>query len=482
MLMPRLRAQSIQSARKPNLLVFLPDQFRADVLACYGSRHAFAPNLDKLASQSSIFSRAYITQPVCTPSRSSLLSGTWPHWNGCIGNSSVLNPRLLCLPELLVDNDYHTGYLGKWHLGDEFRAQHGFNEWLSIIDSKGTKVTDTSEAHEISDYAKFLLAHGIKPKASEHGIFSKGFISRQPVEFSRVKFLETKACEFLDRHAREPFILFVAFYEPHPPYNGPLNNEHPLDQIELEPTFREFFGPDIPERYRQRQLVQAKTIAPDTNSYRKIKQRYLGLVTEVDRSIGGVLTKLDQLGLDQNTIVVHTADHGDMMGAHGLFGKCVLFEESARVPYLVRMPGQNRACTITQPVSHIDFVPTLLDLLGKTHHDQCAGASRAALLQGESKSAETIFLQWNGKDNVFKKSHMMPANDAVLHEATRAAITPDGWKLCLRDIDKNELYNLTNDPREQHNLYNDAKYKDVIARLTDEIHRWQERHSDTLKV
>src|SRR5205823_12972054 len=129
--------------------------------------------------------------------------------------------------------------------------------------------------------------------------------------------------------------------------------------------------------------------------YRAMKQRYLGLVTMVDQSIGGILSCLEQNELLDETIVVHTSDHGDMLGAHHLFGKEVMFEEAARVPYLVRLPSQRDGLRVVQPVSHIDFLPTLLDLLGQAQSDQCAGKSLAPLLRGETMPSETIFMEWS---------------------------------------------------------------------------------------
>jgi arylsulfatase A-like enzyme len=107
--------------RKPNLTVFLPDQQRPDTIACYGNGKVHSPNLGKFASESVVFSRAYVTHPVCTPSRSSLMTGMWPHTNGCTRNSVPLGPQFQALPQLLQNKDYHTAYIGKWHLGDEAR-------------------------------------------------------------------------------------------------------------------------------------------------------------------------------------------------------------------------------------------------------------------------------------------------------------------------------------------------------------------------
>src|SRR5437764_8599951 len=117
--------------RKPNLIVFLTDQQRADTIACDGSKKVYAPNLCKLASESVIFERAYVTQPLCVPSRASLMTGMWPHANGCTRNGLTLEHRYLTLPELLRDDEYETGYFGKWQLGHEAHRQRGFREWVS---------------------------------------------------------------------------------------------------------------------------------------------------------------------------------------------------------------------------------------------------------------------------------------------------------------------------------------------------------------
>ena len=217
--------------------------------------------------------------------------------------------------------------------------------------------------------------------------------------------------------------------------------------------------------------------------YREAKRNYFGLISLVDRSIGAILAKLEALGLADNTIVVHTSDHGDMMTAHGLMRKEVLFQEAVRVPYLVRLPGQRNGFSISQPVSHIDFAPTILDLLGKAPHEQC-GRSRAPLVRGEAMDPETIFLQWSpGKTPKVGKGTKLASSAQIkraLDESTRAAITPEGWKLCLRDKDKNEV--TPPDPHERHNLFSASEQKDVVARLGAEIRDWQKQVGDSVEV
>jgi arylsulfatase A-like enzyme len=482
----RIKAQSAKLPRKPNLIVLIPDQLRPDTIDCYGAPHAYAPSLNQLAAQSFVFEQAYVTQPICTSSRSSLQTGTWPSTNGCTHNTMRLDPRFRCLPELINDRDYRTAYMGKWHLGDELFVQHGFDEWVSIMDDMQMAYGPGRDRNTISDYSKFLFSKGLEPSGKEKGYFSHAFASRLPIELSKPKFLEMRACDFLERHARDPFVLFVAFYEPHPPYNGPLNNLYPLEQMDVDPTARQILGEDMPRRYRIRQREDARDFGTTPSDYQRVKQKYLGLVTELDRSVGAILSKLEQLGLADNTIVIHTSDHGEMMGAHRLFGKEVFFQEAIRVPYLVRMPNQRRAIRIAQPVSHIDFAPTILDLLGKPPHEQCVGKSRAPLIRETAMPIEPVFVQWAPNFPARPSHHAIKTakekEQEVMSESSRAVISPDGWKLCLRDLDKNELYNLRTDPREEKNLYAPSEQKEVITRLTDVIHRWQESIEDSLKV
>ena len=469
--------------RKPNLVLFLPDQQRADTIACYGGEKVHAPNLNKLASQSIVFEQTYVTHPVCVPSRSSLMSGTWPHINGCTRNRVALDRQFRVFPELMKDRDYRAAYIGKWHLGEHGPLGRGFDEYIS------------TDGH--GDYTHFLLSEGMVPDKAG-GQFSEVAISNLPVELSRPKFLERHACEFIQKNRDDPFILVVGFVEPHSPYNGPLNEEHPFNEVSLDLTATLPENKDIPLRYRlMREWQQAEAIldrkrlpaqlffgiTPD--EYRSIKQRYLGLVTLVDQSIGAILACLERCGLVDQTIVVHTSDHGDSLGAHHLFGKETMFEEATRVPLLIRLPGQTRSSVVSHSVSHIDFVPTLLDLLGQPNHPQCAGTSLLRLVNQQIAQPENVFLEWAPNRTKVKKGSKLARRRMIkraVEESTRTIVTPDRWKLCLRNKDLNELYNLNDDPLETRNLYADRQYASLIARLTSDIHRWQAATNDKLKL
>jgi len=371
--------------------------------------------------------------------------------------------------------------MGKWQLGDESERQRGFREWIST--------------EGVSDYCRFLLDRGYVPDKA-NGAFSKNAVSNLPLEVSKPVYLQQQATRFIEEHQGTPFLLVISYVEPHSPYNGPLNDEHSLAEID-----RRTIAPasaDVPLRYKLSQEWQRNEamldrerlpmpyffgITPD--EYRGIRQRYFGLITLIDRSIGAVLACLERTGLIDQTIIVLTSDHGDMLGDHHLFGKEVMFEAATRVPYLVRQAGQRRQLRINQPVSHIDFLPTLLDLLNRPPSPDLDGKSKVPQLRGEVMAPENVFMEWSPNRMKVLKGTQLATRLAIkraVNESSRAIILQDGWKLCLRDKDTNELYNLDKDPTEEHNLYHLPEYKDIVKRGTAEIYDWQERTGDRLTL
>ncbi|MHC4596098.1 MAG: sulfatase family protein [Planctomycetota bacterium] len=208
-----------------------------------------------------------------------------------------------------------------------------------------------------------------------------------------------------------------------------------------------------------------KKYGPDEQSFRELIARYWGLVSQVDASVGKILDTLDQVGLAEDTIVVYTSDHGDMMGSHKLVTKGVMYEEAARIPWLMRVPWMTgKQQMVAQPVSQIDMVPTLLELMGRNTQTQLPGHSLVPLMQGRKAAEDYVFIQWNGD------------------VTTRTVVTADGWKLCLSKGDKSQLFNLNKDPGETINLFDSGRHSDIIDRLTKKIHEWQEKVQDTVKV
>jgi arylsulfatase A-like enzyme len=473
--------------RKPNLLFIWTDEQRADTVAAYGNTRIHAPNLNKLATESVVFKRAYVTQPVCTPNRSSVMTGLWPHTSGCIKNNIPLPAEIPCLPEIVNDPDYRTAYMGKWHLGDEIFAQHGFEEWVSMEDGYSSYYSAGRDRNERSDYHHFLIEHGYQPDSN--GKFSRSFAARRPIEHCKPKFLELKACDFLRKHRDEPFMLYINFLEPHMPFFGPLDNEYDPEQVDLPANFSDPLEDNEPLRYRVKRESCMEKYGKDEKAIRSLIARYWGLVTQVDRSVGAILETLENLGLADNTIVVYTSDHGDMMGSHKMVEKSVLYEEAVKIPWLMRIPqlgtGQH---VIPNPVSHIDMVPTLLELLGRSRDERLVGRSLVPLIKTGRPVRDYVYIQWNpnsGAISVKKGGTKLAGKEQlkrVENETSRAVISPDGWKLCLSDVDKCQLFNLKEDPGETTNLFDSGRHKDVINRLTKKIHQWQETVADKADV
>jgi len=478
---------------KLNLLFLWTDEQRADTMAVYGNRKIHAPNLNRFASECVVIQNAYDSQPVCTPSRGTVMTGLWPHTTGCVENNIPLPESTACFPEILKDSDYHTGYFGKWHLGDEIFAQHGFEERQSMEDGYKKYYREGRDRNQRSTYCQFLKELGYKPD-QESGDFSRGFCSRLPMEHCKPKFLELKTCDFLQRHRNEPFILYVNFLEPHMPFNGPLNNEHNPSEVTVPDNFADPLEEDEPLRYRRlrERYHQKRTEGQDLTTeagWRRLIANYWGLVTQVDRSVGAILKKLEDLGLAENTIVVFTSDHGDMMGSHQLLAKSVMYEESVKVPWLMRIPKLGRKQRVLQGrFSHIDLVPTLLDLMGKPMEGAFPGQSLVPLMSGGKAAEDHVFIEWNHAPRPSKKKEKSSPEEAgtisvdTSDDFIRTVISPDSWKLCLNDKDKCQLFNLNNDPGETTNLFYSGKHPDIITNLTKKIHVWQKRVGDTVSI
>jgi arylsulfatase A-like enzyme len=501
-------------AEKPNLLFLWADQQRPDTMRVYGNDRIHAPNFNRFADECAVFEHAYVTQPICTPSRSTVLSGLWPHTNGCTTNGIRLQESTRALPELLADDDYRTGYFGKWHLGDELFAQHGFEEWQSIEDGYASAYGPGRDRKQRSDYDRYLRDRGYEPDLPSDR-FSRDFASRLPIEHGKPRFLEERATDFLKRHRDEPFLLHVNFLEPHPPYWGPLNDEHAAGEMELPASYSVPLGADDPLAYRIRRITDRRLrphgidLSTDAG-WQQLMANYWGNVTCIDRAVGGILRSLEELGLADNTIVVYTADHGDMMGAHSMCRKEVMYEQAVKVPLLVRAPSLGKKQKIVRGrVSQIDLVPTLLDLMGKPVPGELPGRSLLPAM-GRGRAEAPVFVEWHpgragiGEDGAEARpdapkgeSDRTEEMSRVLAEAgaaspevaqrairanTRAVISPEGWKLCLSDGDRHQLFHLERDPEEMHNLFHGGFHDDVVRRLTRELHRWQERVKDPVTV
>jgi len=479
-----------------NLLFIFADELAVSALGAYGNPLVHTPNLERLASESVVFERAYVTQPVCTPSRATLLTGQWPHALGCTENNVPLPASARCLPELLDPDRYATGYIGKWHLGDEIFPQHGFRHWVSIEDMYRPWYREGRDQWTHCSYYRFLRELGYEPdRRTPDGFeyFSRAFCAGLPVEHTKAAFVADEAAGFIMEHQNEPFTLYVNFLEPHMPFTGPLNDLYVQDDVRLPASFYAEDEGGLPERIRFLRRSAARGVddlrLETEHDWKRLVARYLGLATLVDFQCGRILDALDLAGAADRTVVVFTSDHGDLMGAHRLFGKCVMYEEAVRVPLMLRIPG-TRPCRIRSNISQIDLVPTLLDLLGVDVPPDLPGRSLYPFAAAGPEYAQRalhapVFIEWTppgGVDALRSAESEDTADAGVLHDVLRTGVLPDGWKYTWSLCDRDELYRLPDDPWEVHNLADRSENAPLVARCRSMIRRWQEQTADPARV
>lgn len=475
-----------QKEKKMNLLFIWTDQQRFDTMKAYGNDRIKAPNLDKLAEKSVVFKNAYVTQPVCTPSRSSVMTGFYPHTNGCVENNIPLGKETKTVPELINDPDYKTAYMGKWHLGDEVFAQHGFNEWYAIEDGYSKHYSPDRDKNIRSAYHDWLIEKGIKPDS--RGRFSRSLASNLPLEQGKPKFLEEKAIEFMEKNKDNPFILYINFLEPHSPFSSTLNEYHELEDLIIPENNTEFDS----LTYRNMLRRQFKD-GIDTEKIPELVRRYWGLVSKVDMSVGNIMAKLAELGLEENTLVVFTSDHGEMLGSHSFKSKRFAYDESSRVPLIIKLPGNQPQRIVKEPVSQIDVVPTILEYMGYKTNEPLQGKSLVDVLNGGELKDNYVYFEMAPLVGILKpnkitgeilKKTQLSKDDVneILYAHYRAVVSPDGWKMVVSDKDKNQLFNLNKDPLENQNLYYTGQHTDIIKKLSAKLKEWQKKTCDDLAL
>jgi len=465
--------------RKPNMLFLFTDQQRQDTLAVYGNTTIKVPNLNRLAAESVVFHNYYCTQPICTPSRGSLLTGLWPHTHGEFTNNVPLQPEIPVLVEMLQPKEYYTSYFGKWHLGNEIFRQHGFDEFEStediydIFNGRGDKTVQAAQPERTrSGYYRFLVAQGQKPGAD--GEFSRELSNSLPIELSKPAYLADIAGTFIDENKERPWVMYVNFLDPHSPFNSAYDGMYDPEKMEIPESYSAPADPTEPGRttaIRNATKRSFKDMATEKD-LRRSKANYWGKVSLVDTMVGRILAKLAASGQAEDTIIVYTTDHGEMMGDHHLMFKSVMYQEASRVPMLVKIPGVHAHPGVQNPVSGIDVVPTLLDLLGQQLPPHLQGESWAPYLrEGKSPPEKDVMIEWNGPPAPFKKGEH--------DEPLRTIRTVDGWKLTLSPTGEGELYNLNTDPGEKKNLYYEDASLERITELAGRVHLWQRSTGDT---
>ena len=219
--------------------------------------------------------------------------------------------------------------------------------------------------------------------------------------------------------------------------------------------------------------------------WKTLRAHYMANISLVDKMVGKINQAIKDAGLEDNTVVVFTSEHGDMMGDHGMLEKRSMFEESSRVPLLIKVPWiSNPNKTINGSVSHIDLVPTLLDLIGEVIPEHLQGESLLSVLEGNKDLSENdVFISWNGFDNRVPDRFLGDNKiNRMLRLPWRTVVTPDRWKLALCAGDQCELYDLNNDPYEMENLFNEPSQRDRIRDMAARIRVWQIQTADQVPL
>ncbi len=482
-------------ARRPNLVFIMSDQQRYDTMACYGNDWIDTPNLNALASESFVFERAYVTQPVCTPARASIMTGLYPHSAGPIVNKMHLPAHFNTIGEL-VSPDCARAYMGKWHLGNDVLPQHNFDTWVSTEDSHRESYSSQEALGRLTDYHQHLVANGFEPDTTKAGsrVFSGEGRARLPEEFQMASFLGDRAAGFIQDNADRPFVLYVNTFEPHSPYFGPLMDHYDPARLPVGPSFLEKpVGSALISRLRadycmqyleggdhtadeyMRDYAAVEEDVGTEEGWRRLRAHYFANVNLVDRMVGRITSAIDDAGVADDTVVVFTSDHGDMLGDHGMLEKRSMYDESSRVPMLMRVPWLSREqTTVPGSMSHIDLAPTVLDLLGDPVPYHMQGKSLVPTLSsGASLEDNDVFIEWNGFFSSMPDRHLGTAAIDRMNRLPWRTVVSGGWKLNLCVGDQCELFDLDNDPHEMRNLFDDPAQRDRVRDLAARIRDWQ---------
>lgn len=442
------------NATPPNILFLMTDQQRPDSLGCYGDEVALTPNLDRLAEDGVRFDNCYVQNPLCCPSRYSILTGRYPHSHGVISNWYAPNPDEKSFGHQLGRAGYNTAMIGKMHL-TPWHDRFGFDG----------RIIAEAKFHEDcpDDYGRFLLKRGTSRKelydrkSAEYVANATAVKSRVPQELHIDSFVGRSVCEYL-KNVREPFCLFGSFLSPHNPYDPPA----PYDTL--------FTDKDLPKRNMGEGEVQRKPreaydyinnrlkwpFKTDKMTEEQIhltKAYYYSLNTLIDDWVGEIVETLKERGLYENTVIVYTSDHGDLLGDHGLVYKQCFYEQSVKAPLIIHAPTRFNPNVVEDPVESIDLFDTFCELGGAFRGYGSQAKSLVPILEGRNDQThrEAVFSENYFGTMVRRKEFKM------VHYMGK---------------DYGELYNLEEDPLEQRNLWDDLEGSPIKRQLKDLLLDW----------
>lgn len=417
---------------RPNIVFLMPDQLRQQSVGCLGNPEVRTPNIDRLASDGTTLTHAFANTPVCCPARAVLLTGQYVHRNGMVANDLRLREDSPSFARSLREAGYRTGFVGKWHLDGGPRnpgyvppgpRRQGFEFWAG---------NECSHAHFRNWYFR----------DSPEPIYLKTFETEGYADVG-IEFLQQS------RSDKRPFYLTVQWGPPHDPYRAP---------------------PEYSSRYDPAKL----TMRPNWQDGARMGSRtdiaeYYAMTTAIDDGVGRILRALDDLGLAENTIVLFSSDHGDMLGSQGRRLKRKPWEESIRVPGIMRWPAKLKANSRYDGFfTHVDFAPTLLGMAGVPVPGEMQGRDWSSqILSGRGGEAESAFFQIFG-----------PYAGDGTEGAWRGVRTKRHMYACFENKPW-VLYDLDKDPYQQRNLASDTASGSIRRGLDAQLQSWMKRTGDS---
>ncbi|MDO8681942.1 MAG: sulfatase-like hydrolase/transferase [Armatimonadota bacterium] len=481
-----VECKSSEQTSVPNLLFIMTDQQRWDALSCAGNRILKTPNLDRFAKEGVRFERAFSACPVCVPARMAILTGHNGQTTGIRCNYDVDRKGYATIPtfdNILAERGVWTEYYGKWHSptwraldykNPERRALNLGSHYLNYLD-KHVPIRQAKEGEQLDDLFSHRpykpdpidLRYGLPTGSMPNDENGKPIKILQPdclgcldvpAEYTPTAFCANNVIEALERLKDQRFSITCSIHHPHSPMtpSKPYYGMYPAADMPLPASIDD---PMTNSPYAIARKMRGMTTSRPKEMFRYMISNYYGLVYEIDYHVGRILSKLKELGLEKNTLVIFTSDHGEMLGSHNLREKNVFYEESAHVPLMIRMPGAIPANKVVkEPVSHLDLYATIMDYL-KVSGQTSEGSSLRPLVAGKNRSAfDYVVSDWD-VDNV---PNFMVRNKE--------------WKLLFcRTGDQNRLdglYNLKDDPYETNNLIGDNPDR---AKLLPQAEEMKER-------
>jgi arylsulfatase A-like enzyme len=457
---------------RPNILMIVSDQERADVLGCYGGP-CRTPAIDALAADGVRFETCLAPTAICSPTRASFLTGLYPHGHGILNNTHEpdalrveLAPGVVTWPELLRNAGYRLGYVGKWHVGRGRPEDFGFHDVVAaddVVAGANDEAIVESEPELLEPvYARYphgrLLIAGIDPR---------------PLEATETRRDADAAIDLLRRYANvdAPFAIRLDFEGPHHPYMPPRAYAAMYDP-ETIPPWPNFDEDASTKPAAQQRLIEQRGVAGWTwADWRPVVARYFGFVSYIDFEIGRVLGALEEAGLAERTVVIHTADHGDMTGSHGgQFNKGpLMYDEVCRVPLIVRDPRGGRSGVVHAPVGSPALMPTILDLADVPVPAGLHVASLGPALSDPTAAPRTgaAFAEYHGEEWGLYSMRM------IRTESAKYVYSPHG---------SDELYDLEADPHELVNRDADPALADLRTSLRGRLREWMIATGDPLAL